>query len=323
MVAPQTSIAMATYNGADYIKQQLQSFAEQTLLPDELIVTDDGSTDATVDIIKDFARTVPFNVRVERNHENLGYAQNFSKAISLCSGDVIFLSDQDDVWLPEKLARILHEFSVRPEIQILINDAKIVDGELNGTGLTKFQQIQALGLSSSNNNTGCCSAFRGDFRNILLPIPEFFVGHDHWLHLIADLLEVRFALPEPLQLYRRHEANASLGFRSSAKKLSSKDLFQAYSGGDSRAYAEQALQKIDILRTRLQAVRERSGGLSDRHFGVALTRLDAWERAARVRLQLLARQRIARLFPASAMYLRGQYSYFSGWRSLAKDLITP
>lgn len=320
---PKTSIAMATYNGAKYIEEQLQSFVDQTLRPDELVITDDGSTDATLDIVQEFARGAPFDIRVERNQENLGYAQNFGKAMALCSGEIIFLSDQDDVWLPEKLDRVVREFIARPEIQVIINDARIVEGDLRDTGLTKFQQIESLGLNQSNNNTGCCSAFRDEFRKIILPVPDFFVGHDHWLHMLGDFLDVRIVLPEALQIYRRHDANTSLGFRSSVRKLGRKDLFQAYSGGDSRAFAEQAVRKIAILRDRLQAVRGKSSGLPDRQFDLALTRLDAWESAARARLDLLARGRIGRIVPASAMYLRGQYSHFSGWRSLAKDLVKP
>src|SRR5882757_11091931 len=105
------SIAMATYNGGKYIRQQLDSFAAQTMLPSELIVTDDGSSDNTLEIIAEFVATAPFPVRVERNEKNLGYRANFMKAASLCKGDLISFSDQDDIWLPQKLEKCAAPFA--------------------------------------------------------------------------------------------------------------------------------------------------------------------------------------------------------------------
>lgn len=314
---------MATYNGALYIHEQLQSFADQTLKPDELVVTDDGSTDATLDIVRDFALSAPFDIRIEQNSCNLGYAQNFGKAMALCSGDIIFLSDQDDVWLPEKLERVSAEFLTRPDIQLMINDTRIVDGDLRDTGLTKLGQTRSVGLGDRAFQTGCCSALRAEFRDIVLPVPNGIFVHDKWLHALGDSLAVRMVLDRPLQLYRRHETNASAALPSATKRLSRKDLFQVYSGRDSRPAAERAVQKVAVLRDRLQAVYGQSDGLPAQHFDLALMCLDSWEGAARTRLDLLARRRIARIAPASVMYLRGQYAYFSGWRSLAKDLVKP
>jgi len=97
------SICLTTYNGSKYLQQQLDSFLAQSILPDELVVCDDGSTDATCEIIERFKQIAPFEVRLYKNENNLGYAQNFSKALGLCKGDFVFLSDQDDVWLPKKL----------------------------------------------------------------------------------------------------------------------------------------------------------------------------------------------------------------------------
>src|SRR5688572_14133745 len=97
------SVAMCTYNGARYLKEQLDSFTVQTRLPDELIVCDDGSSDETCQIVSTFAASAPFTVRLEVNQQTLGSTQNFAKAIQLCRGDLIALCDQDDVWLPGKL----------------------------------------------------------------------------------------------------------------------------------------------------------------------------------------------------------------------------
>lgn len=100
------SIAMATYNGARFIRRQLDSYSTQTLLPTELIVCDDGSTDATLDIVNSFTRSAPFPVLIAINPVRLGYTANFLKAAQMCRGELIAFSDQDDEWLPGKLARI-------------------------------------------------------------------------------------------------------------------------------------------------------------------------------------------------------------------------
>ena len=98
------SIALATYNGSRYIREQLDSIALQTRLPDELIISDDASTDDTLDIARDFARHVPFPVKIYKNQERLGSTRNFEIAILYCSGNLISLCDQDDIWYPNKLA---------------------------------------------------------------------------------------------------------------------------------------------------------------------------------------------------------------------------
>jgi len=100
------SVALCTYNGAAYLGEQLDSIVAQSRPPDELVVCDDGSTDGTVGLLQAFVPEAPFPVRLYRNERNRGFAKNFERAISLCTGDFIALSDQDDVWKPEKLARL-------------------------------------------------------------------------------------------------------------------------------------------------------------------------------------------------------------------------
>lgn len=317
------SIAMATYNGERYIREQLKSLADQSQLPDELVISDDASTDATIGIVRDFARTAPFEIRVERNKKNLGYSQNFGKAIGSCTGDIIFLCDQDDVWLPQKLERVLREFRVRPETYIIINNARIVDENLQDTELTKLGQTRSLGLDDRAFLTGCCTALRADFRSIMLPIPDGIFVHDTWLHSLADKLSVRTVIEECLQLYRRHGNNASAALSSTTMAMGWKDLFMDYSKKDSRVYTERVVKMIEIQRHRLESCRGKVTGLSDHHFDRALRDIEIRGCAAQARLDLLSRERLGRILPASAMYLRGQYSHFSGWRSLAKDLLKP
>jgi len=100
------SIALATYNGEIYLSQQLDSFVVQTRMPDELVITDDCSTDNSLKICKKFAETAPFDVFIYENESNLGYCGNFNRALSKTTGSLVFLSDQDDVWFPEKIKTI-------------------------------------------------------------------------------------------------------------------------------------------------------------------------------------------------------------------------
>src|SRR5262245_47180770 len=124
------SIALCTYNGAVYLKEQLDSLAAQTRMPDELVISDDRSTDDTLRLIEEFAATAGFPVRLSVNESNLGIAKNVEKAISLCRGDVILLSDQDDVWHADKLETVEGIFEVKPQLSLVFSNAELVDETL-------------------------------------------------------------------------------------------------------------------------------------------------------------------------------------------------
>ena len=108
------SVAMAVYNGERFILEQLKSLAHQTHLPDEMVVSDDCSTDRTVRIVTEFARHAPFSIKVLTNDKNVGCTKNYERAIRDCSGDVIFLCDCDDVWYPRKIAIMERAFKTQP-----------------------------------------------------------------------------------------------------------------------------------------------------------------------------------------------------------------
>ncbi len=138
------SVALCTYNGADFIGHQLLSVTRQSRLPEEIIICDDGSTDGTAELscLLGEASTVP--VKFFRSTSTVGCTKNFEKAISLCSGDIIALCDQDDVWLPDKLLWIESEFQRRSEIGGVFSDGAVVDRNLTSMGYTLWQ---AFGLS--------------------------------------------------------------------------------------------------------------------------------------------------------------------------------
>lgn len=121
------SVALCTYNGAKYIYEQLKSIVEQIQLPDELVICDDASTDETVDIINKFKENCNIKIKLYINKQNLGFRKNFEKCISLCSNDIIFLCDQDDIWLPDKVKIFMQAFESDSNLVYAFSDAYVVD----------------------------------------------------------------------------------------------------------------------------------------------------------------------------------------------------
>ena len=213
------SIAMCTYNGERFLAEQLASFLLQSCPPDELVVCDDGSQDSTISILEIFGSKAPFPVRIYRNDENLGFKKNFEKAACLCCGDIIAFSDQDDVWLPHKVARIRAIFEDRPEISFVFSDANIVDENLNPLGYSflelihfnksvqeKFCRGDALNLLFKDLIIfGMLLSFRSSFRKYVFPLPEYW-SHDGWLPIILSAISDFTIIPEQLILYRQHSA---------------------------------------------------------------------------------------------------------------------
>ena len=220
--APRISIAMATYNGARYIREQLDSLAVQTLLPCELVVTDDGSTDATLEIVADFASTVPFPVRIHRNEKRLGFADNFLYAASLCRGEFIAFCDQDDVWMTEKLATCAPAFT-DPDVLLVMHAARVTGPDLTPTGQFYPDIKQRRTFSALLGNIWqAVPGFAIVFRTSLLgfadfklrpfnffedPIKKIPTGHDAWVFFLSQSLGKTVFLEKPLANYRVHGAN--------------------------------------------------------------------------------------------------------------------
>ena len=208
------SIALATYRGERFLKEQLDSFAAQSRLPDELVVGDDSPDDATRAILEAFAATAPFPVTVISNQPALGPAANFSATFARCTGDVIFPSDQDDIWHPDKIGRMLAFMDEQPRVLVAVHDAALVDADARPLGLTMAGQITAAGDNPALGLVaGCCMAFDGRLARLYDPVPDADT-HDAWLTSIADDLGIRGWLPEPLIHYRRHGSNVSQSYMS-------------------------------------------------------------------------------------------------------------
>src|SRR6056297_1133059 len=132
------SVAMATYNGHKYIKEQLDSILSQSRLPDEIVIVDDVSTDDTYSICEEYASLDQVPIKLYKNDTNLGFTKNFERAISLCSGGIIFISDQDDVWKNNKIENMFRLFSEDKDVGMMYCNAKVVDENLRLTEMTVF-----------------------------------------------------------------------------------------------------------------------------------------------------------------------------------------
>lgn len=196
------SVCVATYNGERYIEAQLRSILAQIAASDEVIVSDDGSTDRTLEIIGSIG-----DKRIRVVHSTAHYFRdNFANALRHAKGEIIFLSDQDDVWLDGKYDRCKAELK---NVDLVCTNAKETDKDLNVIN-EDFFSVYHSGtgiLKNSLNNTyyGACMAFRRKVLNEALPFPETHeIGHDVWLGLVAEMTgTVRF-IDTPYLLYRRH-----------------------------------------------------------------------------------------------------------------------
>ena len=222
---------MCTYNGARFILEQLESIANQTQLPDEVIVCDDCSSDGTLDVVARFASNAHFMLSYHKNPAQLGVAKNFERAISLCTGDIIFLCDQDDVWLPQKIEKMIAVFHANEQVKLVFSNAFITDSKLNRLGYTvwdrfgmdKKSQSAITGkdpLSFLIRNyaiTGATMAFRASLKDKISPIPKVWI-HDAWIVCMAASQGSIATVVEPLILYRQHEANVIGGRRLSLRE---------------------------------------------------------------------------------------------------------
>ena len=318
------SIAMATYNGARFLQEQLDSFVKQNLLPDELVVCDDGSSDSTYEILEAFRVHAPFPVVLYKNNNNLGYTRNFEKVIALCSGDVIFLSDQDDVWFPDKIEEVVRVFTEKNDVFVVQVDMIITDHDMNPSAVTQLENTVSLGGNTDDYMTGCGMALRRSWLQLTLPIPDGISGHDLWISRISISLGVRQLLDRPLQYYRRHENNASQSVASTAKKLSQVDSFLMHGLSDATKGWSKELYYFEEIYLRLSqghSTLTRLGLAEEKES--ALSSIACRVKSLRQRIKNVKLSRPKRFVGVISMALHGHYRHFSGWKSVAKDILRP
>ena len=234
------SIALCTYNGARFLREQLQSLANQTLLPFEVVITDDCSTDNTFKIIQEFSNIL--NIKYFQNKKSLKITKNFEKAISLCTGDIILMCDQDDLWHADKLAKIHAYFQENPKSIAVFSDAELVDEQgkslnQNFWSAVRFHRLQKEQWKSGNSveillagnrSAGCMMAFREELKDAILPFPTHIpeMIHDNWITIVATMMDAMGMIEEQLVAYRQHSFQ-QIGTRpkEAGQAVSLKDRF--------------------------------------------------------------------------------------------------
>lgn len=211
---------MATYNGQKYIKEQIDSILCQLGEDDELVISDDSSTDLTVDIIKSYSDK---RIRFFFNELKNGVTHNFENAINKSVGDIIFLADQDDVWLPNKLNTMV-SFMENGKFDVVECNCSLVDERLNMLReyyyCKEYPQVKSVwGNFVKNSWLGSCMAFKRYAYEAASPIPDRASAHDLWLCLYMQLHFKCGYMPEVLQLYRRHPNTVSFADGKSTNSL--------------------------------------------------------------------------------------------------------
>lgn len=206
------SVAMISYQGETYIEEQLDSILAMLGPEDEVIISDDGSTDRTREIL------VHYESRDQRvrviDGPRAGVKKNVENALRACQGEYIFLADQDDIWMPEKVECVL-EVLKQNGVGLVVHDAIVTDGSCQNVIMESFYSLKGSGAGVIKNiwrNTyiGCCMAFKREILEEVLPIPDYIEMHDQWIGVINDQLNKGTCfIPQKLIKYRRHGNNAS------------------------------------------------------------------------------------------------------------------
>ncbi|MCR5162497.1 MAG: glycosyltransferase family 2 protein [Thermoguttaceae bacterium] len=212
------SVVLCTFNGERFLSEQLASIMAQTHLPDEVVIRDDGSTDQTMRILRAWAEKAPFPVKIHQNVQNLGPAKNFEAAVQEAEKEIVFFCDQDDIWKPEKIARVLEVFESEPETGVVYHNTEVINADGEKMGLDeirlrfKISQFTASRYLAPTNErdpivSGCCCAAR---RAFLEKVTPFFCEHDISIYSCARAVDQIKTLREALIFYRFHQNNASL-----------------------------------------------------------------------------------------------------------------
>ncbi|MBO0936930.1 glycosyltransferase family 2 protein [Fibrella sp. HMF5335] len=316
---PRLSVALCTYNGAAHLREQWDSLLAQEWLPDELVVSDDASTDNTVALLQELAQTAPFAVVVRQNEQALGSNKNFGIALAACTGDLIFICDQDDVWFPAKMRLMTEYFMQNPAVNVVFADAELADEQLQPLGGTFWEKVrftaserkdwqrgQAMHvLLNGNRVMGCAMALRATFRRQALPIPDPIPGgyiYDGWLALVAAATQsIRF-IEQPLQRYRTH-GGQQMGIRppEAPPTVALRDRFGRDRDVKLAPFRQQETELKTLLDLFSQRVGSRAAGLSPLQHRLAHFHMRA----------SLPTNRLLRLWPVAEALFSGKYQRYA------------
>jgi glycosyltransferase involved in cell wall biosynthesis len=233
------SVVMCTYNGEKYIKEQIESILKQTVPVDEIIICDDNSNDKTVQMIEEIQQTLPNKIKIFKNPINLGSNKNFEKAITFCTGDYIFLSDQDDLWKKNKVEKIINYFEENTSLEGVFSNGDLINNK--GDFFTKNslwdsvffienqlkKPIDLFSLIKSKRNmvTGATLCFKKEVKDLILPIPDIKkYYHDEWIAIIIASRNKLSYITDNLISYRIHSEQQIGGKISISKEETQKHL---------------------------------------------------------------------------------------------------
>lgn len=267
------SVALCTYNGEKYLDQQLQSIIKQTRPVDEIIICDDCSKDNTVQIIKDYQKLHNGLIKLKINPKNIQSVKNFQQGLQLSTGDIIFLSDQDDLWSANKVEHYLNHFELNPNTEVICSNGHLINE--NNQSLDRLtiwdlpylahlqnRQIDLFHMIcyTSNIATGASMALRKSFLHEILPIPSLQrMHHDEWIALIASYHNSFSLLNDKLFSYRIH-AEQQVG---------------NVSIDDTKENIEKLLKRIDPKNTDISTLKRRIKKAAIAYNNISLARRDA------------------------------------------------
>lgn len=321
MDRPAFSVALCTYNGKSFLAEQLDSLVIQSILPGEIVICDDGSTDGSVEVIEQFSRRSPIPVRLVANQLQLGPARNFFQALSLCSGEWIFFCDQDDIWLPDRIERFSQIVERFPEANLFVSDGLLLRDQSVDPRQTLFRafHLSSQEIELINNGqaatilarhvfaTGAAMLVRRDWATNI-PEPQADYLHDEWLAWMAGS-RIR-VLNQPTFLYRQH-AQQVTGIDSRIIGQI-KRLFRPQAKA-SRSI-DQAINRLEVLSS-IQLEEFQPDALSTRRLIEQKIRFLCQRRE-------LPENRLLRAFPILLKIGLDAYRrYGSGWRTVIKDLV--
>jgi glycosyltransferase involved in cell wall biosynthesis len=213
------SVCMAAYNGSQFIEEQIASIVCQLNESDELIIVNDYSTDNTLDILKSFDSN---KIKIINNTRNIGLVKSFETALNHSTGDVIFFSDQDDIWIEGRVMKTLDHMQKQQSL-VVVCDATVFDedGKIIQNSFFKFRNSGSGLLKNfyKNSYIGCCMAIDAKVKPYILPFPNRILLHDEWIGLICEVLGRTSFLTEILVMYRRHSRNQTDMSRASWRKV--------------------------------------------------------------------------------------------------------
>nr|WP_315429395.1 glycosyltransferase family 2 protein [uncultured Albidiferax sp.] len=322
---PSVSVALCTHNGARFILDQVNSIRQQSVLPTQIVVSDDASSDNSIEIaqaaIAELKSQSDLQLQILRNSPPLKVVKNFEQAVSACTGDLIALCDQDDAWHPDRLERMVAEFERRPDLLLLHSNARLIDAQGKDLSESLFEAIEVKAfelawihggraidtLLRRNVVTGATTVFRCSLLQYALPFPPEWL-HDEWLAIVAAAVGRVDVLEDRLIDYRQHAAN-QVGAR---RETLIEKMQKALSTRD-HTLAARAV-RVEILLDRLQ------------QFGDAVPP----EIIEKVRKKLahqrfratLPQRRMARWLPVMGELVTGRYNQFGrGLHCVARDFL--